>query len=135
MKRNIVLATALAAALPAIGVVPANAQGRTASATEVQMALAAPITLDQAGQIARKAAPGTLAEIGFNDENGAGVYEASVVARDGAVTLIRIDAQSGKVLSTTAVKALGGDEAHGQEAKNGDAGEHEMRGDSEERDG
>ncbi|MFC2967978.1 PepSY domain-containing protein [Acidimangrovimonas pyrenivorans] len=129
MKRKLVLAAALAGvALPAIGLVQANAQGNT-PISEVQMALAAPVKLDQAGQIALKAAPGTLAQIGFNDENGAGVYEASVVGTDGAVTIVRIDAQSGKVLGTTQATTLGGDHEHGEQADPG------QNGDGEEQDG
>ncbi|WP_102226706.1 PepSY domain-containing protein [Acidimangrovimonas sediminis] len=147
MKRNLILAAALAGiALPALGIVSATAQSVPQPANrqvaEAQMAVAAPVTLSQAGGIALKAAPGTLAAIGFNDENGKGVYEASVVRDAGKVTLVKVDAESGKVMSTTQATAIGNDHEHGdgQEAEDG-AGDHAPGtgqigdGDGEQQDG
>lgn len=129
MKRKLVLAAALAGiALPAVGVVQANAQGNSPT-SEAQMALAAPVKLDQAGQIALKAAPGTLAQIGFNNENGAGVFDASVIAADGTVTKVKVDAQSGKVLGTAQATTLGDGHEHGEQA------DQDQNGDGEEQDG
>ena len=80
----------------------------------------APIKLDQAGQIALKAAPGELAAIGFNDENGIGVYEASVVAKDGTVTVLKIDARSGKVLATASSSSIGSEQDNGSGGADGE---------------
>ena len=139
MKRKLVLAAALSGlALPAVGIAQANAQATAPKMTEAQMALASKVKLGEAGQIALKAVPGALAEIGFNDENGTGVYEASVVGRDGGVTVVKVDAQTGKVLGTAKQASLGDETDHepGQQVEGGDQTDHDgQTGGGEEQEG
>lgn len=89
-----VLVAAMTVMLPMISM----AESATAPMGEVQMFLASKVTLDQARAIALKDVPGTLSSIGFNDENGRGVYEAKVVATDGSETLLNIDANTSDLL-------------------------------------
>ena len=62
------------------------------------MFLASRISLKQATDIALREVPGTVSAVGFNDENGKGVYEAMVVAKDGQSSIVKIDANTGAVL-------------------------------------
>ncbi|MDE3122845.1 MAG: PepSY domain-containing protein [Paracoccaceae bacterium] len=111
MDRKIITVVILSAAgLAGVTAVQASAETVQGGPSEVQMFASAPVKLDQAGQIALKTAPGELAAIGFNDENGTGVYEASVVGKDGTVTVLKIDAQSGKVLGTASGSSIGGEQ-------------------------
>lgn len=130
MKRKIITATVVTVAgLTGLAAIQAGAETNQAGPSEVQMFLSSPVTLDQAGQTALKAAPGKLAAIGFNDENGAGVYEASVVAKDGTVTVLKIDAQNGKVLGTSAGHTIGSDGADGEhETQDGGADGEQQNG-------
>lgn len=120
MQRKLIIATVLAA----IGVSgAAMAAGKTNSAaTEAQMFQSAKVKLDQAGQIALKQVPGTLAAIGFNDENGKGVYEAMVVDAKGQATIVKIDADSGAVLGSMLASNSDEEDQNGVEndAENGE---------------
>jgi len=100
MKRHTILLTVTTAlGLSAAGVALAN-QTETVDSTqtEARMFQAAKISLKGASSIALKEVPGTLSAIGFNDENGRGIYEAIVVTADGSTSIVKIDANSGAVL-------------------------------------
>lgn len=124
MQRKLILATVLTA----MGVSGANvalaqnanAENEAADVPQEQLFMAATVSLDQASQIALKEVPGTLAAIGFNDENGKGVYEALVVAADGQASIVKIDATSGAVLGKGLASVMD-DEGDGGE----DGGENE----------
>lgn len=121
MNRKIITVVILSVeALASVTAVQASAETAPSGPSEVQMFSSAPIKLDQAGQIALKAAPGELAAIGFNDENGIGVYEASVVAKDGTVTVLKIDARSGKVLATASSSSIGSEQDNGSGGADGE---------------
>jgi len=90
---------------------------------EGQMFLKAKVSLQSASNIAIKQVPGTLSSIGFNDENGKGVYEAIVVAADGQSSIVKIDANSGDVLSKG--KASAGEDGENDSAdRNNENGEN-----------
>jgi len=122
MQRKLIIATVLTA----IGVSGANvtmAESNTendaADVPQEQLFMAATVSLDQASQIALKEVPGTLAAIGFNDENGQGIYEAIVVTADGQSYIIKIDANSGAVLGM-GLASLMDDEGDGGENEGGE---------------
>lgn len=121
-RKSLTAAILTAAGFSGLAAVQANAQDAQAGPAEAQMFLSVPIKLDLASQIARQAASGELAAIGFNDENGSAVYEASVVRKDGSVTVLKIDAQNGKVLGTVSGQSIGSDHADGEhESQDGGA--------------
>lgn len=124
MTRNFVLAIMLPAlGLSGLGLSAAYADSATPTLGP-KAVLSAPIKLDQAGAIALKAVPGTLADIGFGQEKGTGIYEASVMAADGSLTEVTIDAQSGKVLNTSSAAAQGqGADPHREEGEMYEANE------------
>ncbi len=59
----------------------------------------AKVTLAGAGELALKEHPGSLAGIGFNDENGRGVYEARVPGALGQTWIIKLDAETSETLA------------------------------------
>jgi len=98
MKRKLIL-TGVLTALSISGASLAMAEsGDNASLTELQMFQSAKVSLDKAAQIALKEVPGALSSIGFNDENGQGVYQAMIVGADGQLSIVKIDADTGAVL-------------------------------------
>lgn len=101
MQRKLII-TPLLAAIGISGASMAVAESHTENiANDVpqeQLFMAAKVTLDGATQIALKEVPGTLSAIGFNDENGMGVYEAVIVGADGQSSIVKIDANTGAVL-------------------------------------
>lgn len=86
---------------------------------EAALMAQAKITLAGAGDMAVKLHPGTLAEIGFNDENGQGVYEAHVVDGTGKTWIVKIDAVSGDTLAMGDATLIG----DGEMADNGEGGD------------
>ncbi|WP_067833411.1 PepSY domain-containing protein [Actinomadura kijaniata] len=74
---------------------------------------AAKVTAEQAAAAALKAAPGRVAELDLDDEDGRAVWEADVLASDGAWREVRIDGGDARVLAN--VKA-----APGQDDDQGD---------------
>lgn len=101
MQRRLIVATVLTAIGVSSAGIAMAAGSETAGETgnsEIQMFQAAKVTLDQASQIAMKEVPGRLIALGFNDENGKGVYEATILGADGQASIVKIDADSGAVL-------------------------------------
>lgn len=117
---------ALVATLP----LTAGAAGydETDMGAEAQMALAAQVSLQQAGDLALAQHAGQLAAIGFNDENGRGVYEAVVVGADGQSWIVKLDANSGDVLGQ-GLASLMDDEDNGGNRATEDGGETESEND------
>lgn len=76
--------------------------------------------------MALKAHPGTLAEVGLNDENGQGVYEAPVVDAAGKTWIVKIDAVTGETLAIGDATLIGDGEMadNGNGGDNGSDGEH-----------
>jgi len=115
MQRKLIIATVLTA----IGISGANValaqdngENQAADVPQEQLFLAATVSLDQASQIALKEVPGTLAAIGYNDENGQGLYEASVIGADGQTSIVKIDANTGAVL-VSGLESMMDDESDG----------------------
>ncbi|MEC3863108.1 PepSY domain-containing protein [Mesobacterium sp. TK19101] len=126
MQRKLILATIVTA----IGVTGAGLAANAGTSnetndamTEAQMFQAAKVSLDQASQIALKEVPGTLAAIGFNDENGKGVYEAMVIGADGQPTLVKIDADAGTVLGKMLASAEDEDDGENDEGEGSESDE------------
>jgi len=71
----------------------------TSMKPEIQLLQSSKISLPKAGEIAVDAVKGQLAAVEFNDENGKGVFEATVFGKDGTATKVLVDANSGAVLS------------------------------------
>lgn len=94
----------------------------TSMKAEIQLFQAAKISLAKAGEVATGAVPGQLASVGFNDENGTGVYEAVVIAKDGTVSMVKVDATSGALLAKGPVASMG-DENDGDKQDNKDSSE------------
>lgn len=100
----------------------ASAETADGTASETRMAMAAKISLAQAQDIALAQHSGTLAAIGFNDENGRGVYEATVIGTDGQGWLVKLDADTGAILGQ-GLAALIDDEASGDQDHGGEKAE------------
>jgi len=83
-------------------------------ASEIQLLQTAKISLSKAGEIALGKAPGKLAAIGFNDENGKGVYEVTIVGADNAATLVKVDGTTGAVLASGLVASMEDEHHHDQ---------------------
>ncbi len=124
MKRSIITLTTIAAlGLSAAGPVFAEQSDNDSNAngqTEAQMFQAAAVSLQQATDIAMKEVPGTLAGIGFNDENGVGVYEAVIVGADGAESIVKIDANTGAVLGKGLASVMDDEGDDENETENGE---------------
>lgn len=129
MKLNLILATVLTTVgNSSAGLAMAAGTGTegTTVMSEAQMFQAAKVTLDQASQIALKEVPGTLAAIGFNDENGKGVYEAMIVGADGQPSIVKIEADSGAVVGKGLASYFDDESDGNHEGDAGhDNGEHE----------
>lgn len=130
MQRKLILATVLTA----IGITGAshvlasgNKTGGSQAMTEAQMFQAAKVKLEDAAKIALREVPGTLAAIGFNDENGKGVYEAMVIGADGQPSIVKIDADTGAVLGKGL--AANFDDEDGEHEKGGEHGDNDGEGD------
>ncbi|GAB4387330.1 PepSY domain-containing protein [Albidovulum sp.] len=129
MKRNLILATMLTAVSVSAAGLAANAATTATNnggMTEEQMFQAAKVKMDQASQIALKEAPGTLSAIGFNDENGKGVWEAMVIGADGKASIVKIDADSGAVLGKGL--AANFDDEDGEQGHGDQDGDHDGEG-------
>lgn len=136
MKTRILVASTLAllslsAAGAAFASTHAEQNGEKTPAAEAQMIHSVKIGLDQAKAIAQKAVPGTVADIGFNDENGRPVWEAQVIDAKGQEHTVKIDAMSGQVLSTTSESA----QETSEESDHGQMDGEHMGEDQETQDG
>lgn len=115
MQPKLILATSLAVlSFSSAGgaFAQTSTQNGTADVPQEQLFMSAKVTLDQAKQIALKEVPGTVSAIGFNDENGAGVYEATVVDANGQASIVKIDANTAAVLAKGQASLIG-DEGEG----------------------
>jgi uncharacterized membrane protein YkoI len=125
MKRSLItLATITTFGLLTAGPIMANQSDNDINAngqTEVQMFQAAAISLQQASDLALKEISGSLAEIGFNDENGIGVYEATIIGTDGTESIVKIDANTGATLGKGLAYVMD-EEDDGGDNENGEGG-------------
>lgn len=132
MKRKTLIITT--AALLATMPLTAGAAGMddTELGSDAQMALAANLSLQQASDLALAQHPGELAAIGYNDENGRGVFEATVIGKDGQPWLVKLDANTGDVLGQ-GLASLMDDEGDGEHNGAGkgetDGGDNDYDGD------
>ena len=119
------------AAVPVAALAQSTA-ATTAGESEEQMFLESRISLKQATDIALKEVPGTVSAVVFNDENGKGVYEAMVVAKDGQSSIVKIDADTGAVLGKGLASLMDDEEdgADGTVAENA-RGDENSDGDGE----
>ena len=117
-KTLILASTALLAALPMV------AQAEPMDRAEAQMFRSSALSLRQAGEVALKQHGGDLAAVVFNDEDGRGVFEATVVGSDGTPWTVKIDAKSGDVLASGLTAMMTGDHPDdhpaGHEEKDGE---------------
>lgn len=126
MQRKLILAsvmTAIGISGASLALAAGNNAGNSTAMTEAQMFQAAKVKLDEAGKIALREVQGTLAAIGFNDENGKGVYEAMVIGADGQPSIVKIDADTGAVLGKWL--AANFDDEDGDHENGGDDGDHD----------
>ncbi|KEO55035.1 PepSY domain-containing protein [Thioclava pacifica] len=129
MQRKLILATVMTAigiSGASLAMAAGTNTGNSPAMTEAQMFQAAKVKLDEAGKIALREVPGTLAAIGFNDENGKGVYEAMVIGADGQPSIVKIDADTGAVLGKGL--AANFDDEDGDHENGGVDGDHDGEG-------
>lgn len=122
MQRKLIVVsvlTAIGVSGANVAMAETNTENQAADVPQEQLFMAATVSLDQASQIALKDVPGTLASIGFNAENGKGVYEALVVAADGQASIVKIDANTGTVLGKRLASVMD-DEGEGSESDDED---------------
>jgi peptidase YpeB-like protein len=112
-----------------LGVVPLAASAETMDASELEMFRSAPLTLQQAGEAALLAHPGTLAAISFGDEDGRAAYEATVVGADGHPLTVLVDAKNGEILAAAAATDME-DHKDGVQDSDGD-GDNDEEGESD----
>lgn len=107
-------AFALIAALPLTAAAAGMDEDHTGP--EAQMAMAATVSWQDAGNAALAAHPGTLAALDFGDENGTGIYEVTIFGPDVQPWVVKIDATSGAVLDQGSAAKMedadDGDEDH-----------------------
>ena len=114
-KLSLILgAAAMTATLPLV------AAAEPMDHAEAQMFQHAGISLQQAGQSAIQQHQGALAAVSFNDEDGRGIYEATVVGTDGHPWTVKIDAANGHVLASGATAMMGNDHRDTAQAEQGD---------------
>ena len=116
----------LFASFAAFGMTPLLASAEDFDKAEADLFRAATVTVQTAGQTALTAHPGTLAAVGFNDENGKGVYEALVVDTDGTPWTVKIDAMTGAVLASGQSALMGDDEEDHDAERHGDGRKHAL---------
>ena len=100
---------------------PFAAMAASGDPQETALMAQAKITLAQAGDLALKEHPGTLAEVGFNNENGRGVYEARVPDASGRSYTVKIDAMTGAVLASGDTALMGESADGAQDGERNDA--------------
>lgn len=108
MKTILTAVTLVAALAPFAG------SAETSASQEAALMAGAKVTMSQAGDLALKAHPGTLAEVGFNDENGKGIYEAHITDGSGQAYTVKIDAMSGEVLASGQATQMDANEQDGE---------------------
>jgi uncharacterized membrane protein YkoI len=124
MKGRLILVSAIALSSVTGGAaLAANTAEQAPRSTEAQLAQAATLGFDQARQAVTKELPGRLLALGLNDENGAPVYEATVLGADGKASIVKIDAATGAVLGKGLAANFGDEADNGQVAEIGQAGE------------
>jgi uncharacterized membrane protein YkoI len=64
---------------------------------KAEMAAAAPVTIDQAVQLATREQPGTVIEVELEEQGGRAVWEVEIVSADGRVVELSVDASTGSV--------------------------------------
>lgn len=119
MKSKVLIVSVLTLlGLTAAGAALASGNGEQSPAAETQILLSAKIGLDQAGRTALAALPGTLTDVGFNNENGQGVWEATVIDAQGQARTMKVDAMSGQILGQgpSSTQNEEGDGEHGESA-------------------
>ena len=116
MKRTLILVTALTG----FSAVPVIAMAEQ-STDDAALLAASSMTVETAGQNALKAIPGKLMAIGLNDEDGRGVFEATIVADDGQVWMVKLDAANGEMLGMGLASLMD---------DGGDGGDHEGDGET-----
>ena len=116
MKRTLILVIALTG----FSAVPVIAMAEQ-STDDAALLTASIMTVETAGQNALKAIPGKLMAVGLNDEDGRGVFEATIVAADGQVWMVKLDAANGEMLGM-GLASMMDDE--------GDGGDHEGDGET-----
>ncbi|MGK5552047.1 PepSY domain-containing protein [Actinomadura kijaniata] len=84
---------------------------------------AARVTAEQAAAAALKAAPGRVAELDLDDEDGRAVWEADVLASDGAWREVRIDGGDARVLANAKAAPGEDDDRDGENDGENDAGD------------
>ncbi len=117
---TIILTSAVLLGLAASGIaLTAQAETREGGKIEAQMFQAAKISLQAASNIALKELAGTLSAIGFNNENGQGVYEAVVIGTDGTTSIVKIDANSGAILGKGLAAMMADEQNYGENGQEG----------------
>jgi len=111
-------------------VTPLLAHAEPMDRAEAQMFQSATVSLEQAGQSALKVHTGDLAAVSFNDEDGRGIYETTVVGADGEPWTVKIDAKTGEILASGVTAMMLGDHPDGV----GPDGEHDGEQDGEQDD-
>lgn len=124
MKGRLILVSAIAlSSVTGSAALAAGMAEQAPGMTEAQLAQAATLSFDQARQVVTKELPGKLLALGLNDENGAPVYEATVLGADGKASIVKVDAATGAVLGKGLAANFGDEADNGQAVENGQAGE------------
>lgn len=108
-----------------LGVAGAAAVAEPMDHAEAEMFRSAKVSLQQASDTAVRAHAGSLAGIVFNDEDGRGVYEATVVEEGGAPWTVKIDANTGVVLASGLTSMMQGDHPDHRNGHGHDRGDGE----------
>ncbi len=122
--KNIVLRITTVAIM-ALAPLMAAAQTASTDPTDSQSLLfqQANVNMAQAGELALAQHAGALVSVGFNDQDGQGVWEVAIAGADGKTWIVTLDAQSGQILGQ-GLSGLMDDESGGDEgqAENADGG-------------
>ena len=70
-----------------------------------QMAAAATVNIEQAITTANQRISGTVIEAEFEEEDGKGLWEVEIVTKDGKIMEVKVDSESGDVISEEEKKA------------------------------
>lgn len=121
-----------------LGVISFAASAETLDRSEIDMFRSASVSIQQAGEAALQAQPGTLASVFFGDENGRAAYEAIVIGADGQPWTVLIDSKNGEVIASALSSTMNDDEegVRGDDDQDGVRGEDDQDGaGGEDRDG
>lgn len=127
MKKNMIIAAAILASsmgVAGLGAANAAAENNDGHAAETQGLMSAKLTATDAIKAVEARQPGKVGEVQYSAENGASIYEVTLIASDGSEHNFDVDASNGTVTKMTANEDQNGEEGDDESGEEADGPEN-----------